>query len=137
MTSTIKNAKHTQLQEICFYLVNGCMTQEVERYQEEIRGFLLTENDLVKKIIVDTLSNSHSLPKEIALQLAHDKFIYAKNILEHYPGFLADDLTSIIKSIGPGKVNYLMAVTTRKNLPTEVLQEIIDNCSYENLLKIL
>ena len=137
MNLTVKKTKPTKLQEICFYLVNGCLNREIAAYQKKIRNFLLNGNDSVKKIIVDSLYNSPNLPKDIALQLAHDKFIYAQNILKHYPNFSEDDLIIIIRSIDPSNINYLMAITTREILPEVVLQEIIDTFSYEAILDLV
>ena len=137
MNLTVKKTKPTQLQEICFYLVNGCLEREIADYQDKIRQYLLNDNDSFKKIIVDALYNCPNLPKDIALQLAHDKFTYAKNILKHYPDFSEDDLITMIHSIDPSKIKYLMAMISRENLPARVLQEIIDTCSYETLLDLL
>ena len=137
MNLNVKKTKPTQLQEICFYLVNGCLNREIAGYQDKIRKYLLNDNDSFKKIIVDALYNSPNLPKDIALQLANDKFTYAKNILKHYPDFSEDDLINMIRSSDPSKIKYLMAMISRENLPEGVLQEIIDTCSYSTLLDLI
>lgn len=137
MTKTDKNYSHLKLQEICFYLVNGCMNKEVARYQEKLRNLFQKNLASYKKIIVENLYNSSNLPKDIAFKLASDSFIYAERILRYYPNFATDDLSNIIHSLDKAKLKYLSAIIARNNLPSSIFDTILDNYDCMQLLTII
>ncbi len=122
-------AKSVVAQKVGAYYNGSSVSSKGLKLAEDIFRLMLKDVEVkLRQVLVDSLKNSHNLPKDIVESVIRDTDSVSVPFIQYYSSLDNEDLFKIlnIPSISKQK-----AVAQRLNLPHEVSQYIVERCPEE------
>jgi uncharacterized protein (DUF2336 family) len=114
---------------LCRRIASDVLSDEERQYAKDIMAFLANDMaELVRRTLAVTLRNSPRLPRELALQLAHDVESIAIPVLEASPSFTDEDMIELALSATVAKQ---AAIASRPLVPESVAEVIAEHAGVE------